>query len=104
MNLDSQNEIFACIIRQSHQFLFKFGDNILERDKLKARMEPEMEAYKNLNRKKDKLVQEIKKLNKDFEQNKISREDYEKNKHKLERELVEVMDYLVQYKYVLNLK
>ena len=63
-----------------------------------------MEEFKNLNRKKDKLVQDIKKLNKDFEQNKIPKDVYEKNKHKLERELVEVMDYLVQYKHVLNLK
>ena len=63
-----------------------------------------MEAYKNLNQKKDKLVQEIKKLNKEFEQDKIPQDDYKKKKHKLERELVEVMDYLVQYKYLLNLK
>ncbi|NHI91126.1 MAG: hypothetical protein EAX96_01400 [Candidatus Lokiarchaeota archaeon] len=63
-----------------------------------------MEEYKNLNLKKDKLVKEIKKLNKNFEENKIKKEDYEKSKHKLERELVEVMDYLIQYKYLLNLK
>ena len=63
-----------------------------------------MEAYKNLNQKKDKLVQKIKKLNKEFEQDKIPQDDYKKKKHKLERELVEVMDYLVQYKYLLNLK
>ena len=61
-----------------------------------------MDSFKNLNKKKTELVESIKKLNKDFEKNKISKEDFEKEKHKIERELVQVMDYLVQYKFVMN--
>jgi len=61
-----------------------------------------MDSFKNLNKKKKLLVEGIKKLNKDFEKNSISKEDYEKEKHKMERELVQVMDYLVQYKFIMN--
>ncbi len=63
-----------------------------------------MDSFKNLNKKKKQLVEEIKKLNKDFEKNNISKEDYEVKKHKLERDLVQVMDYLVQYKFMMNMK
>ncbi|MHA1894151.1 MAG: hypothetical protein ACTSX4_06600 [Candidatus Helarchaeota archaeon] len=63
-----------------------------------------MDSFKKLNQEKDKLVDDIKKLNRMFEHEKISQEEYEKKKHVLERSLVEVMDHLVQYKHLLNLK
>ena len=61
-----------------------------------------MDSFENLNKKKKMLVEGIKKLNKEFEKNSISKEDYETEKNKLERELVQVMDYLVQYKFIMS--
>ncbi|MHA1144918.1 MAG: hypothetical protein ACTSRW_09300 [Candidatus Helarchaeota archaeon] len=56
--------------------------------------------FKSLNKRKKELVKEIKLLEK--KKTAIKNEEYEKKRHDLERELVEVCDRLVQYGFVLK--
>ena len=51
---------------------------------------------KSLNKRKDELVKEIKKLDKLKEKGEISEEEYQEKRYVIERELVEIMDRLTQ--------
>ena len=62
-------------------------------------MEIEYEI-KKLIRNRDTLINELKLLKKKYECGEISREEYENKRRVIEREIVEVMDRLVQYKFI----
>lgn len=58
---------------------------------------------------KDRLLSEKKRLEKEFEalqerkkNGEVSSDDYEKRKHEIEREFVEVMDRLAQMSYLMG--
>ena len=55
---------------------------------------------KELQKKKEELEKEMEKLLKLKKEGKISEEEFEKRKKKIEREFVEVMDRLVQMRYI----
>ncbi|MGQ9478859.1 MAG: SHOCT domain-containing protein [Thermoproteota archaeon] len=56
------------------------------------------DRLKQLEKEKERLEREYEDLQKRFERGEISREEYENRKHDIEREFVEVMDRIAQYK------
>ncbi len=61
------------------------------------------DAIKGLEKEKDQLLGELKNLEDKKLKNLISKEDYDFQKNKIERALVEIMDRLVQFRYVQNM-
>lgn len=57
-------------------------------------------VMKELQKKKEELEKEMERLLKLKKEGKISEEEFEKRKKKIEREFVEVMDRLVQMRYI----
>ncbi len=55
---------------------------------------------KQLNNRKQFLVQQLKALNTEKENNHLSEEEYEYKKNQIERELVEIMDRLTQLNFI----
>ncbi|MGQ9596427.1 MAG: hypothetical protein ACUVQY_00690 [Thermoproteota archaeon] len=56
------------------------------------------DRLKHLERERKRIEREYEELQKRFEKGAIGKEEYEKRKHDLEREFVEVMDRIAQYK------
>ena len=55
---------------------------------------------KDLEKQRDSLVEELKKLEKKRESGEINEETYKKKRHETERAIVEVMDRLAQMKFL----
>ncbi len=55
---------------------------------------------KDLEKQRDKLVDELKKLEKKRENGEIDEETYKQKRHETERAIVEVMDRLAQMKFL----
>lgn len=60
------------------------------------------ERVKELQRRKDELLDELKELDKKRESGEISEEEYEERRHTVERGLVEVMDRLAQMRFIIS--
>lgn len=63
-------------------------------------MTNEKQMMKQLNNRKQFLVQQLKALNTEKENNHLSEEEYEYKKNQIERELVEIMDRLTQLNFI----
>jgi len=60
-------------------------------------------AYsKDLEKRRDSLIDEIKKLEERLKKGEINEKVYKEERHKLERALVEVMDRLAQMKFIMG--
>jgi len=55
---------------------------------------------KDLEKQRDRLVEELKKLEKKRESGEIGEEEYKNKRHDTERAIVEVMDRLAQMKFL----
>jgi len=55
---------------------------------------------KDLEMQRDKLLDELKKLTKRHEEGEIDEETYKKERHRVERSIVEVMDRLAQMRFL----
>ena len=55
---------------------------------------------KDLEKQRDELVEELKKLEKKRESGEIDEDEYKKKRHETERAIVEVMDRLAQMKFL----
>lgn len=60
------------------------------------------QKLKELEKRRDELLKELKELKRRFENKELSQEEYEIKRHGLEREIVEVMDRLVQIQFLLG--
>ncbi|MFX1450398.1 MAG: hypothetical protein ACFFCM_06135 [Promethearchaeota archaeon] len=58
------------------------------------------DEIKRLELEKKKLIKEMEKLEDKKSKNEISEADYQIEKNKIERQIVEVMDHLVQYRFL----
>ncbi len=62
-----------------------------------------IKAYsKDLEKQRDALLKELETLKKRFESGEISEEEYKKERHKVERKIVEVMDRLAQMRFLMG--
>jgi len=66
------------------------------------KMKDAQEYLKELLRKKEELEKEMEILNKKKNKKQITDEEYQKEKKKIEREFIEVMDRLAQMKYIVG--
>jgi len=55
---------------------------------------------KDLEEQRDKLVEEIKKLDEKHKKGEIDEDTYKEKRHKIERAIVEVMDRLAQMRFL----
>ncbi|MEM3692484.1 MAG: hypothetical protein QXI39_00470 [Candidatus Bathyarchaeia archaeon] len=60
------------------------------------------QKLKELEKRRDELLKELKELKRRFENKELSQEEYEVKRHGVEREIVEVMDRLVQIQFLLG--
>lgn len=60
------------------------------------------QKLKELEKRRDELLKELKELKRRFESKELSQEEYEIKRHGVEREIVEVMDRLVQIQFLLG--
>ncbi|NVM01016.1 MAG: hypothetical protein HWN67_01655 [Candidatus Helarchaeota archaeon] len=58
------------------------------------------DEIKRMEKEKKKLIKEMEKLEDVKSRNEIPEEDYEIEKNKIERKIVEVMDRLVQFRFL----
>ncbi len=58
--------------------------------------------YKRLLKERDRLVDELQKLKKRYESGELDKEAYERNRYDIERQIVEVMDRIMQLKFLLG--
>ena len=65
-------------------------------------MKDAQEYLKELLRKKEELEKEMEILNKKKNKKQITDEEYQKERKKIEREFIEVMDRLAQMKYIVG--
>lgn len=65
-------------------------------------MKDAQEYLKELLRKKEELEKEMEILNKKKNKKRITDEEYQKEKKKIEREFIEVMDRLAQMRYIVG--
>lgn len=65
-------------------------------------MKDAQEYLKELLRKKEELEKEMEILNKKKNKKQITDEEYQKEKKKIEREFIEVMDRLAQMRYIVG--
>lgn len=63
-------------------------------------MSPIKDEIKRLENEKKKLVKEMENLENRISKNEISEEDYSLQKNLIERKIVEIMDLLVQYRFL----
>lgn len=57
---------------------------------------------KNLEKQRDHLLKELKKLDEEYKKGKIDEETYKSRRHRIEREIVEVMDRLAQMNFLMG--
>ncbi|NIN00040.1 MAG: hypothetical protein GTO24_18805 [candidate division Zixibacteria bacterium] len=55
---------------------------------------------KDLERQRDRLVDDLKKLEEKHEKGEIDEDEYKEKRHEIERAIVEVMDRLAQMKFL----
>jgi len=60
------------------------------------------ERVKELHRRKDELLEELKDLEKKRKSGEISEEEYKERRHTIERGLVEIMDRLAQMRFIIS--
>jgi len=65
-------------------------------------MKDAQEYLKELLRKKEELEKEMEILNKKKNKKQITDEEYQKERKKIEREFIEVMDRLAQMRYIVG--
>lgn len=58
------------------------------------------DEIKRMEKEKKKLIKDMENLEEMKSKNSISQDDYEIEKNKIERKIVEVMDRLVQYRFL----
>jgi len=66
------------------------------------KMKDAQEYLKELLRKKEELEKEMEILNKKKNKKQITDEEYQKERKKIEREFIEVMDRLAQMRYIVG--
>lgn len=57
---------------------------------------------KNLEKQRDELLKELKKLDEDYKKGKIDENTYKTKRHDVERAIVEVMDRLAQMHFLMG--
>ncbi len=57
---------------------------------------------KSLEKQRDELLKELKKLNEDYKKGKINEDTYKAKRHEIERAIVEVMDRLAQMHFLMG--
>ena len=57
---------------------------------------------KSLEKQRDELLKELKKLNEDYKKGKINEDTYKVKRHEIERAIVEVMDRLAQMHFLMG--
>ncbi|MCD6470703.1 hypothetical protein J7L29_07895 [Candidatus Bathyarchaeota archaeon] len=57
---------------------------------------------KSLEKQRDELLKELKKLNEDYKKGKINEDAYKVKRHEIERAIVEVMDRLAQMHFLMG--
>lgn len=57
---------------------------------------------KDLERQRDQLLKELKKLDEEYKSGKIDEESYKARRHNIERAIVEVMDRLAQMRFLMG--
>ncbi|MEM3194349.1 MAG: hypothetical protein QXH97_05145 [Candidatus Bathyarchaeia archaeon] len=60
------------------------------------------EMAKSLERRRDQLLKELKKLDEEYKKGKIDKESYEVKRKEIERTIVEVMDRLAQMRFLMG--
>ncbi|MEM1530368.1 MAG: hypothetical protein QXH19_03865 [Candidatus Bathyarchaeia archaeon] len=60
------------------------------------------EMAKSLERRRDQLLKELKKLDEEYKKGKIDKESYEEKRKEIERTIVEVMDRLAQMRFLMG--
>jgi len=59
--------------------------------------------FKELETRRDELVNELKDLSRRFDRKEITDDEYANRRHEIERHIVEVMDRLAQMRYLLSM-
>lgn len=57
---------------------------------------------KNLEKQRDQLLKELKKLDEEYKRGKLDEETYKAKRHDIERAIVEVMDRLAQMRFLMG--
>jgi uncharacterized membrane protein len=57
---------------------------------------------KNLEKQRDQLLKDLKKLNEDYRKGKVDENTYKAKRHDIERAIVEVMDRLAQMRFLMG--
>ncbi len=57
---------------------------------------------KNLERQRDQLLKDLKKLDEDYKKGKVDENVYKAKRHDIERAIVEVMDRLAQMRFLMG--
>jgi uncharacterized membrane protein len=57
---------------------------------------------KNLEKQRDQLLKDLKKLDEDYRKGKIDENTYKAKRHDIERAIVEVMDRLAQMRFLMG--
>lgn len=60
--------------------------------------------YRKLLEERDRLVDELRNLEKRYEKGEVDEETYQRNRYDLERRIVEVMDRITQLKFLLGVE
>jgi CRISPR/Cas system-associated protein Cas5 (RAMP superfamily) len=60
------------------------------------------QKLKELEKRRDQLLEELRNLKRRYEKKELSKEEYEIKRHGVEREIVEVMDRMVQIQFLLS--
>ncbi len=60
------------------------------------------DRVKQLERERDSLLKELKDLDRRLKEGEISEEEYKEKRHTIERELVEIMDRLIQMGFIMG--
>jgi len=59
-------------------------------------------AAKNLEKQRDQLLKELKKLDEEYKKGRVDEETYKAKRHDIERAIVEVMDRLAQMRFLMG--
>lgn len=59
-------------------------------------------AVKNLEKQRDQLLEELKRLEEEYKRGGMDEETYKNRRHKIERAIVEVMDRLAQMNFLMG--
>ncbi|MBS7634375.1 hypothetical protein KEJ34_02605 [Candidatus Bathyarchaeota archaeon] len=57
---------------------------------------------KNLERQRDQLLKDLKKLDEDYKKGRVDENTYKAKRHDIERAIVEVMDRLAQMRFLMG--